>query len=221
MIEERMIIGISKDIIVQEHIARYIFANNYVQNKIVLDAACGSGYGSYMMAQTAKTVYGVDISDTALNMANKLYHAENTIYSKGDIRILNFKNNTFDVVVSFETIEHILQGSEFLRECHRVLKPGGLLIISTPNAAVSSPGGRIKNPYHLIEYRRGEFLNLLWSQFPTVQLYGQHPIVPIPILRRLFEKTPNYEVQPFKKGLYIYSYIIAICSKGVSNEKNL
>jgi len=213
MIEERMIIGISKDIIVQEHIARYIFANNYVQNKIVLDAACGSGYGSYMMAQTAKTVYGVDISDTALNTATKLYHAENIIYSKGDIRILNFQNNTFDIIVSFETIEHILQGSEFLRECHRVLKPGGLLIISTPNAAVSSPRGHIKNPYHLVEYLPDEFLNLLWDQFSNAKLYGQRPIVTFPILRRWLNKTPNHDIRPFKKGLRTYSYLIAICTK--------
>lgn len=214
MIEERMVIGISHDHTVQAHVGRYIFANEFVKNKVVLDAACGSGYGSYMLSKTAKSVYGVDISNNALEMATKMYNAKNIIYSKGDIRKLDFKNNTFDVVVSFETIEHILQGPEFLRECHRVLKPGGLLIISTPNAAVSSPGGRIQNPYHLVEYHPDEFLNLLWIQFSNAKLYGQKPIVTFPILRRFLGKTPNYEVQTFKKGLHVYSYIVAICTKG-------
>ena len=214
MIEERMVIGISHSNTVQAHVGRYLFANEFVKNKVVLDAACGSGYGSYMLSKTAKSVYGVDISNNALEMATKMYNANNITYKKADIRILPYPNNKFDVVVSFETIEHILQGPEFLRECHRVLKPGGLLIISTPNAAVSSPGGRIQNPYHLVEYLPDEFLNLLWIQFSNAKLYGQKPIVTFPILRRFLGKTPNYEVQPFKKRLRTYSYMVAICTKG-------
>ena len=209
-----MIPGISAEHTLKAHIARYIFAQNYTENKIVLDAACGSGYGSLMLAENSAHVHGIDISDNALAMATQLYNAKNITYKKADIRILPYSNQKFDIVVSFETIEHILQASAVLREFSRVLKPRGLLIISTPNAAVSSPGGHIQNPYHLIEYQPHEFLDLLLTQFPDVKLYGQKPIVTFPILRRWLGKTPNYEVQTFKKGLHVYSYIVAICTKG-------
>jgi 2-polyprenyl-3-methyl-5-hydroxy-6-metoxy-1,4-benzoquinol methylase len=214
-IEERMIPGISAEHTLKAHIARYIFAQNYTENKIVLDAACGAGYGSLMLAENSAQVYGIDISDNALDMATKLYNAENIKYTKGDIRELPYSAEAFDIIVSFETIEHILQAPAVLREFSRVLKPGGLLIISTPNAAVSSPDGYIKNPYHIIEYSKNEFTNLLQLNFQTVQLYGQKPIVTIPILRRyLNHKSSVFQVKPFKNGLHKYSYFIAICTKG-------
>jgi len=191
---------------------RYIFATTLINTQdSVLDLACGTGYGSLILSSKCKTITGVDISTKAITFAKKHYNNPNLHFVESSIEKYC---QSADIVVSFETIEHILQASAVLREFSRVLKPRGLLIISTPNAAVSSPGGHIQNPYHLIEYQPHEFLDLLLTQFPDVKLYGQKPIVTFPILRRWLGKTPNYEVQTFKKGLHVYSYIVAICTKG-------
>ena len=130
-----------------EHMAHYIFASQFVKGKIVLDIASGTGYGAHYLARKgAKKVVGVDNSSQAIEYSHKLYSAENVEFMIGDARKIPSGINTFDVVVSFETIEHFNEQEAFIREVKRVLKKDGILIISTPNSYVYPPG----NIWHVI-----------------------------------------------------------------------
>ena len=120
-----------------EHWHRYAFAAEFVKNARVLDAACGEGYGSYLLADTAEKVVGVDVSDAAITHATSRYaQADNLEFAVQDVTRLDFADNSFDVVVSFETLEHLAAQDVMLAEFRRVLKPEGLLIISTPDKAI-------------------------------------------------------------------------------------
>lgn len=164
--------------VLEEHIQRYKLACKYVQTKNILDAACGSGYGSEMMAQAgASHTVGLDISDESVKSANKKYGSEKIEFIVGDINHLSYKAETFDVVISFETIEHISNGDAWIKESARVLKDGGLFIISTPNRYMMNPGAyfedKPKNPYHIFEYNIYEFAGALLKEYEIIDLYGQ------------------------------------------------
>jgi 2-polyprenyl-3-methyl-5-hydroxy-6-metoxy-1,4-benzoquinol methylase len=135
------------------HLIRYKFALDYISpNEKVLDAPCGSGYGTKLLTQNGAEVYGVDIH----------------IYV-GDIENLKeiFPDEKyFDVIVSFEGIEHLRHPKLFLNEVKRLLKSGGKFIISTPR----KPHG---SPYHITEYSLEEFENLLSQKFIIKQMFGQ------------------------------------------------
>lgn len=164
--------------VLYEHLARYDFACQYVKDQRVLDAACGSGYGSKILLEKGKAneIHGVDISFEAIRGAKKKYRLEGLQYRIGDVTKLNFEDQTYDVVVSFETIEHIPDGKLWLAEAHRVLKDDGLLIISTPHRELSSPGrprAKPLHPFHCFEYTQEEFLEELEELFSVVEVYGQ------------------------------------------------
>jgi ubiquinone/menaquinone biosynthesis C-methylase UbiE len=159
----------------QRHINSYVFASKFVQNKVVLDVACGSGTGStYLASRSAKAVFGGDISKDALRDA-KRWNKDwwRVAFILLDAEVLPFADNSFDVVVSFETIEHLKQLDRFLSECRRILKEGGFFICATPNKKVHSPLFRKPvNPYHLREFRSGELYQLLGKYFGSIELYG-------------------------------------------------
>jgi 2-polyprenyl-3-methyl-5-hydroxy-6-metoxy-1,4-benzoquinol methylase len=164
--------------ILEEHLKRYELACHFVKDKFVLDAACGTGYGSKMLAQAgARSVVGLDISYDSIKHAIPLYSDHNVSFVQGDIHQLPFEDETFDVVVSFETIEHIPDGSLWFKEASRVLKKGGLFIVSTPNRRNSAPGTYIeeapKNPYHCFEYNIVEFLGEMVAHFDLIGFFGQ------------------------------------------------
>jgi len=162
----------------QQHIGRYVFASNFIKNKIVLDVACGTAYGTaYLLRKGARKVVGVDVSINAINYAKNHYKSEKLIFVCADATNLPFPNNSFDAVVSFETIEHIKEYEKFLLECKRVLKEDALFICSTPNKRVSSPYTKIpSNPFHVREFYAKEFLCLLSKYFANISLYGQNDI---------------------------------------------
>jgi ubiquinone/menaquinone biosynthesis C-methylase UbiE len=158
----------------QEHIHRYAFASRFTKDKTVLDIACGTGYGSsYLKEKGAKTVVGGDISSECLEFARKNYNAQGLNFVWLDAVNLPFPDEHFDVVVSFETIEHIRDYRKFLAECKRVLKKDGLLICSTPNKDIFSPYKQVSIPAHVREFRVGEFRDSLAEFFREVTLFGQ------------------------------------------------
>jgi ubiquinone/menaquinone biosynthesis C-methylase UbiE len=159
----------------QEHINRYTFAANYVKDKVVLDIACGTGYGSsYMKSKGAKKIVGADISQDALDYAQMHYNREGITFERLDATKTNYPNNCFDVIVSFETIEHLRDYKKYLEEMQRVLRPGGLFICSTPNKYISSPfTNKPVNPFHFREFYPNEFYTLIQEYFPHVQKYAQ------------------------------------------------
>ena len=151
---------------------RYAFAADYVKGREVLDVACGTGIGSsFLRLAGARSVTGVDVSGACISLAQELY--PNCAFMKGDACALPFSAGSFDVAVSFETIEHLSDAASFLDSCLRVLRPGGLLVISTPNREVSR---FTPNPYHIKEFRLGELVELVRSRFSKVDAFGQSPV---------------------------------------------
>jgi len=159
----------------QEHLSRYFFASKFVASKIVLDVACGTGYGTDLISKTADIAIGVDVSREALAYAKKHYGKKtNTAFVLSDACYLPFRANVFDVAVSFETIEHIDNPELFLQQVACVLKLHRPLIISTPNSQASPRRETPQNPFHLREFNIKEFARLLSLDFKNLQFYGQN-----------------------------------------------
>jgi ubiquinone/menaquinone biosynthesis C-methylase UbiE len=169
---ERMLPEEAHSRIFWEHIGRYRFAKDFVQGMRVLDIACGEGYGTSSLAKAgAASVVGVDIADDVCEHARRKYGID---ARTGDAQAIPLPNRSVDVIVSFETIEHVTSPAAFLEECVRVLAPHGTLIVSTPNRPVYS-GECSQNPFHRIELDEEEFLDLLRSRFKSTRLYVQFP----------------------------------------------
>ncbi|MCX7954406.1 MAG: class I SAM-dependent methyltransferase [Bacteroidales bacterium] len=158
--------------VVSEHVHRYIFASNFVKEKITLDIACGSGYGTSYLAKHAKYVYGIDIDSETINENKKIYKEKNIQFIHADAHNIPLDNESIDVVVSFETIEHLYNANLFLKEIKRVLKKEGMLLISTPNKK-NSEENNIKNDYHIREYYEHEFRNLISFYFKNLIFFFQ------------------------------------------------
>lgn len=149
------------------HRARYQFADDYCKNKNVLDFGCGAGYGSHMISYVAANVLGFDISQEAIEYAQKQYQNSNLLYAAGEIDSLISRKERFDTVICFEVIEHLKDPQEFLKGLASIMTGLGPLIISTPN------GKDNKNPYHQHGWDVEGFLALLSSDFRDIKLYGQ------------------------------------------------
>ena len=158
-----------------EHVARYRFAAGRARGGRVLDVACGTGYGLDHLAPTARLVAGVDIHETTARSARRYSRAPNVRTTVADARSLPFLDETFDLVVSFETLEHLHEREPFVRELARVLASDGLLVLSTPNARYTRPvNGKPANPFHVHEYTPEELHGELSRHFAGVSLLGQH-----------------------------------------------
>jgi GT2 family glycosyltransferase/2-polyprenyl-3-methyl-5-hydroxy-6-metoxy-1,4-benzoquinol methylase len=156
-----------------EHIHRYIIATQYVLGKRVLDIASGEGYGSNRLSEFAEYVIGVDIDNDAIAHAKLKYQRPNLDFRLGSASAIPVITNSIDVVISFETIEHHDQHEKMLLEIKRVLKPDGLLIISSPNKYYYSIEPNYSNPHHVKELFTEELEHLLNSCFKNVQILGQ------------------------------------------------
>ena len=157
-----------------EHRSRYHMAAGYCVGRVVLDIACGAGYGCAMLKEAgARSVIGVDLAWQA--MADSMRSlAPGIQLIQADGTALPLAAASIDVVTSFETLEHISNCAGFLRELRRVLKPDGLLLLSTPNALTSKPvNGVPRNPFHVREFTPEELLGILQEQFSCVELCGQ------------------------------------------------
>lgn len=156
-----------------EHLHRYAMALELVAGKKVLDIASGEGYGTALLATIAAEVCGVDIdAATVLHAADK-YKATNLSFSVGHADAIPCKDNEFDVVVSFETIEHHDRHDAMMQEIKRVLKPGGILIVSSPDKQYYSDATGYKNPFHIKELYKDEFENLIRKYFAYANFYSQ------------------------------------------------
>jgi 2-polyprenyl-3-methyl-5-hydroxy-6-metoxy-1,4-benzoquinol methylase len=168
---ERMIPAYHADTLVYaEHITRYRFAGQFVAGKSVLDVASGSGYGSeLLMAAGATRVVGVDCAREAVEYSLGEHAVGEPDYVVGDAEEPPLRTDAFDVIVSFETLEHVYDPGQMLGELRRVLKDDGLLVISTPNKGVYLEG----NPFHTHEMTYEEFIESLGKHFKNVHLLAQ------------------------------------------------
>lgn len=157
-----------------EHFHRYAWCRALVAGKAVLDIACGEGYGSAILARDATSVIGVDISDEAVEHAKQCYaDIAGLEFRQGDAASIPLPDNSVDVVVSFETIEHHDKHDEMMGEIRRVLRPDGVLIISSPNRVVYSEKAGYHNEFHVKELDFTEFDVLLHTRFSKVRYFGQ------------------------------------------------
>ena len=157
-----------------EHLHRYLLALDWVKGRSVLDMASGEGYGSALLAKTAHSVIGVDIDPMCVAHASDRYRdCANASFVVGSCEAVPLQDRSVDVVVSFETIEHHDKHREMLREIKRVLRPGGVLIISSPNRQTYSDETQYRNPYHVKELYFDEFHALLDEQFRYIEFSGQ------------------------------------------------
>lgn len=159
-----------------EHLHRYALAVELAKNKRVLDIACGEGYGSNLLSKVADSVYGVDISDEAVTHASQKYKANNLQFYTGSTSNIPLPDSSVDLVVSFETIEHHDEHERMMEEIKRVLSPGGILMISSPEKSVyktRDPG----NEFHIKELTIEEFKGILNSFFRYVDIYDQRFVV--------------------------------------------
>ena len=158
---------------IQIILARYDFAAEYIKEKVVLDVACGAGYGSrFLLDRGAKKVVGGDNLAEALAAAQKFYGRKGVQFFMVNATRLPFADNSFDVVVSIETIEHLEYQDDFLAECKRVLKDGGVFICSTPNRMTNPNQVNIHHPFHVHELTAVEFDELISGYFKDTKLYG-------------------------------------------------
>lgn len=158
--------------IAAEHYHRYFFAASLVSGKRVLDIASGEGYGTHILAQCAAHVTGVDISPEAVAHATEKYATQNTTFLEGGTGAIPLPDASVDVVVSFETLEHVREQEVMLQEIRRVLRDDGILIISTPNKPIYN-SSIDDNEFHLKELEREDFIALLNAQFAHITLLGQ------------------------------------------------
>jgi len=177
------------------HIERYRFASQLAPGKVILDVACGTGYGSDLLAgHAANRVVGGDASPGALSFATDRFRRENLSFLKLDASRLPFPPSTFDAVVSFETLEHMPDPGQFLRECARVLRPNGVLLCSTPMRLAWRPPWMPKplNPFHTREFTVGELRAALNDAFDRAEFYGQACLAPVEWVTRYIVGTSNF-----------------------------
>jgi hypothetical protein len=156
-----------------EHVHRYAIASRFCAGKRVLDIASGEGYGSALLARTALQVVGVDSDEEAVEHARRAYYLANVRFVQGSCTNVPLGDAAVDVVVSFETIEHTDEHERMLDELRRVLVPGGVLILSSPNKLVYTDRSGLCNPFHRKELYFADLRDLLARRFRHVAFYGQ------------------------------------------------
>ena len=157
-----------------EHWHRYAFARSLAAGRRVLDAACGEGYGSAMLASVAGSVTGVDISDEAVAHARQRYRRDNLSFQQGDCTDPSgLPDGPFDLIVSFETLEHVHEQSRMLSAFADRLSDDGILLVSSPDKLNYSDRRNYRNEFHVRELYRDEFETLLGAHFPATRLYAQ------------------------------------------------
>ncbi|PWT99346.1 MAG: hypothetical protein C5B53_05475 [Candidatus Melainabacteria bacterium] len=203
-----------------EHLHRYAIASTLCQDKDVLDIACGEGYGCHILARTAKSVTGVDLDSETIAYARLNYKASNVKFLLGACQDIPVPDRSFDVVVSFETLEHIVEHDEFMSEIKRVLRENGLLIISTPDKLIYSDISNYKNPFHVRELYEDDFRAWLKKNFKFVETLRQQVLAGSFLFNKgqtdkrrflFFEKNERQlrQLEKIDKG----SYMLALASE--------
>jgi SAM-dependent methyltransferase len=166
------------------HRKAYEYAATLASNKRVLDLGCNVGYWTHLLSKKSSMAFGVDVSRSATGEAQRRYGGEGVHFSLVDGVSLPFEDDQFDLVVSFEVIEHVTDLTAYLSEVKRVLTSGGTVLLTTPNAAVRlHPGMKPWNPFHVREWEAAELRSKLEEHFPSVTLLG------------LFATEPAYSIE--------------------------
>lgn len=158
------------------HLARYLFAAGFAAGRRALDAGTGSGYGAAMLrASGAESVVGIDIDDEAIRQAQGRFGGNGVEFRVDDCEQLQHAPGPFDLICNFENIEHLRSPESFLALAAQRLTPHGVLLVSTPDRAVTPPyrQGKPRNPFHIQEWHRDEFHALLSQHFNQIEIWAQ------------------------------------------------
>lgn len=200
-----------------EHFHRYCLARDYCAGLDVLDVASGEGYGSALLAGVAHSVVGVEIDSGSVAHARAAYAAPNLHFLAGDAQAIPLANASVDVVVSFETLEHVPDQARFLLEVRRVLRAGGLFIVSTPDRTVYSAPGSDPNPYHVHELTVPELTALMSAHFQHHTVLHQRPVLGSIVAGEVAANWRSYERRSLDRieatnGLARAHYLVALGS---------
>lgn len=206
-----------------EHWHRYIFASRFCMQKRVLDVACGEGYGTSFLSKHAKEITGVDIDVESIAHAKEKYTNQNVQFLSSNATQLPFEKESFDVIVSFETLEHLNTEDQklFLAETTRLIGEDGILLISTPNKKVYSDEANYCNPYHLAEFYKSEFEEFLMKYYKNIIVCNQQ-IIGGSLISRPDEHVYNIDHLHVGANGFVpgtteqkqeMEYLIAVCSQ--------
>jgi ubiquinone/menaquinone biosynthesis C-methylase UbiE/glycosyltransferase involved in cell wall biosynthesis len=201
-----------------EHVHRYLVAREYAEDKDVLDIACGEGFGSAILAESARSVVGVDIAMEAVKHAAIRYRLDNVNFRQGSCAAIPLDDNSIDLVVSFETIEHHDEHKAMMREVKRVLRPEGVLIISSPDKKEYAVIPNYRNPFHVRELFKEEFEDLVQAHFKNLALVSQRIVYGSGILPQTGAfRITDYDIKNTGSacacgGLARPRYLIAVAS---------
>lgn len=213
--------------IAYEHWHRYAFALQHVNGKKVLDAACGEGFGAALLSGKAASVLAVDIDAASIEHARRRYGmAANVSFLQADVSLLdNLPDGSFDVITSFETLEHLKDHDRMLAGFHRLLKKDGLLLISTPDRKNYSDATGVVNPHHVRELYFDEFSDLLDRHFQAKKIYTQKLLFQSTLSaldRTGFPETLTHVGDAIVQGLsYPPMYYVAACAKHADSLASL
>lgn len=156
------------------HVSRYVFAARYIKSRSTLDIACGAGFGTRFLKENgAASVVGMDIEASAIDEIGRAA-STNLMFAAASATEIPLPTSSMDVIVSMETIEHIVDYRAALQEFHRTMSPAGILILSTPNSKITKPiNGVPRNPFHVKEFEPSELREILEEFFSSVEFFGQ------------------------------------------------
>lgn len=169
----------------QRHVSAYHWAAGRVARLEVLDAGSGEGYGTAILAQRAADVIGVDLDEAFVDHAGRAYPAAR--FRRADVLALPFPDRSFDAVVTLQVVEHLPGPRDFVAECARVLRPGGTLILSTPNRLTFSRGS-VRNPFHTYEFAPQELRTVVESHLHVEHIAGTFHTGRLRFIERLIRK---------------------------------
>lgn len=207
------------------HLNRYAMAKPFCRDANVLDAACGEGYGSFLLKKWgAESVGGVDIDAAAIEKACSNFKNDGLKYIQNDVQKLPFEDHVFDLVVSLETLEHVDDAEMFLREIKRVLKPGGTIILSCPNDPYYYERDNIKNPFHKRTYTFYEFKEMaereLGSYVDYFLSFALDGFINLPFERRT---EPEHDIRENAFGMFhhvLCDHVLCVPQERYLNQWN-
>jgi SAM-dependent methyltransferase len=207
---ERVVPGQTDPDLMNEHLARYAFAERLVGSKRVLDAGCGIPYGAALLARSAAQVFALDNSQEPLREGRANYPG-NVCYLQGDCASLPLAAGSVDVVVAFEVIEHLDNWKGLLEEARRVLAPAGQFVVSTPNRLYYRESRETPNVFHVHEFDFEEFQAELSKVFAHTAIFLQNHTDAI-AFTPLATRGVKIHLQPGEPRPEEAHFFVAVCS---------